>query len=990
MPRSATPRRSPRPTASTVIRMLGALRVERAGTTVRLPRAQRRLLATLSLAASREMRQEELIERMWGDEPPFTARTSLQVHVSALRRAVPGIIVTTPEGYRLDGVSDDVSAAARLAEEADSAAAAARWNDALHTTEKGLALWYGTPVVDLADDPRALPDVQRIEDLHSRLLDRRLEALMALGHDDEAAALARIGLASDSLREDHWHRLILALYRAGRSAEALRAYREAERTLLSEVGVEPGPPLRALEQGIRLEDPELGRTPVGSPGGRLPTPTASLVGRELDLAELMDALAATRVLTIVGAPGVGKTRIAIEAAHMLLDRFPEGTWFASLAPARTEQDVTSVITTATETRRPLASLDELAHHLAPRRGLLILDNCDHLADACSAFIRSALGADGALRVLATSRRQLDVREQRVLTLEPLGVPGTASTSHAASETLRTSSMRLFNDRARAADPTFRLNAETIPIVADLCRGSGGVPLAIELAASWLPAIAIADLRRILGPSLTHRGDTQGSSLQSAIDRSVKLLTPMDNALLRALAVFRGTFALADAHAISAPDEALSQVAAGIARLVDASLLVIERRPAGRAVYRLLGPIREHLQHGGQDPATRLAFVDHYLTKARAWAPDPLVMGSDFTRLDDDIDNVREALELALGAGRVEEAGWAILALRAYFYDRYLAWESIRWTSRILGSVEDLELRAWLLHSLGSAAHNTNDLDRAARQLAESLRLFRRLHHPGGSAHCLLSIAQLHATRGAWNLCRRDAERARDLIGPDGSASSQAVAAYYVGESLAYEGHTRAAFPALTRAARLFEETDQPHRAAYALTTLTSAAVLTGDERTARRHGPRAVALARASGSSYRLGRALGAMAACESLWGDPASGRQMLIEAHSHLSPLATDIVLDFLLPAGFLLSRWGQWEWLVNMLGQIEAVDARHSVGIGVAWRRRMAAWRRDAAKRQVTATNQAPVVPMPGRELAVSTLKALEGEPPATGAGKRRNPSP
>jgi hypothetical protein len=105
---------------------------------------------------------------------------------------------------------------------------------------------------------------------------------------------------------------------------------------------------------------------------------------------------------------------------------------------------------------------------------------------------------------------------------------------------------------------------------------------------------------------------------------------------------------------------------------------------------------------------------------------------------------------------------------------------------------------------------------------------------------------------------------------------------------------------------------------------------------------------------------------------------------------LATDIVLDFLLPAGFLLSRWGQWEWLVNMLGQIEAVDARHSVGIGVAWRRRMAAWRRDAAKRQVTATNQAPVVPMPGRELAVSTLKALEGEPPATGAGKRRNPSP
>lgn len=965
------------------LRLLGPVRVDLAGEAVRLRPAERRLLAILCLAPGRELTQEELIDRMWGEEPPRTARTALQMHISAVRRAVDGIITRTADGYRVGQVDDDRSEVARLALEAEATADLGRWEEVLALTDRALSRWYGVPLLDLADDPWVAPELRRLEALRSRLVDARIRALMALDRNDEVVELARDELADDPLDEGRWCDLILALAGTGRVAEALRECGAAAATLRAEVGAEPGPALRDLERRIRFEDPDLGAAPGRPSSHNLPTTSTSFIDREKDLRAIQLALTAERCCTVMGAPGVGKTRLAIEAARVSLDRYPDGVWFVPLAGAKSERDVLGAITTATRTHTQLASLSQLAAHLGARRALVILDNCEHLAVACRTFVEAVLATDGTLRLLVTSRSQIEIPGE-VWRLQPLELPAAGPRSHTEGQILATPSVRLFIERARSADPSFRLTPQTVPMAVDVCRSAAGVPLAIELAASWLPAIGVADLREILGPGLTRRerlptGSRESSSLRAAIDRSMSLLPPSDLRLLRNVAIFAGPFTLADVRAICAPNSPLSEVAAEIARLVEASLLVVERRRSGKAIYRLLVPIREHLLEApSQDePAVRAAFVEHYLAKARAWCPDPLATGSDLEAIDDDMENIREALDANLAGDDARAGGWAILALHGYFYDRYLVWEGMRWDARALERVTDPELRGWLLRAQGSGAHNVNDLEVAARTLAQAVRLFRQLRHRDGTVMCLLSIAQVHATRGEWDACRRAAERARRLLGPGGNRSGHAVATYYVGESLAYQGEMDRAIPELGRAGRLFEETRQPHRAAYALATLTMTAVLGGYEAAARRYGPRAVELARGSGSGYRLTRALGAMAACEATWGDPLVARQLLEEAREHLGPMASDTVVDFLLPAGYLLQQADAWEWLVDLLAHVEATAAHTTTTLSRPWREQLDAWRQEAARRMVLIENRRVFEALPGEELVTRTINALDGHP-------------
>jgi predicted ATPase/DNA-binding SARP family transcriptional activator len=967
--------------------VLGPLAVDAASSPAPLRPSHRRLLSILLLYPDRVRDADELIDQYWPAAPPPTARAALQVHVSELRRRLgPTLIRTARGGYELDltGHRLDRIEFDALARSALSAAREASWSVAVEQGDRALALWRGAPFDLLVDDEFARPEVHRLEALRAQVVDRLLAGLLALGDPARAAELARAELAEDPIREPLWRHLLLALHLDGRSAEALRAFDEAGRTLAAELGVEPGPALRALEQQIRFDDPDIAGLAAGATTHNLPRPNNRLVGRAGALAALSNLVDLQTPVTIVGAPGVGKTRLAVELGRHRLGRFPDGVWLIRLAAARSRQDVISAVAASTRLRQHVAGLDGLATATAALRALLILDNCEHVIEPCALFMDLVRAADGHVAIVATSRTPVGARDETRFELAPLDVPDAPArgpASHFAPASASGSALELFVDRARTVDPGFRLLPENLPTVAAICRDTGGIPLALELAASWLPAIGVAEIRQVLGGDLGHhaagsRAAGVDVSLNTAIRRSTSLLTESDRRLLAEMAVFRGPFSLADVHGICAPDSALQEVAAGIARLVEASLLMVERRARGRVVYRLLVPIREHLRSSDaspEDPIT-IRFTDHYLAKAIAWCPDPLAAGTDLVGFDDDIDNLREALRLGIDRGLAEVAARAIVALNGYFYDRYLAWEGRAWLEKVMELPLTAETMGWVMRAHGSLSHNTNDLESAARSLADALRRFRGLRHADGMVMCLLSIAQVHLTSGRWDAGRRAAQRALTMMGSHGNPSGRAVAANYLGESTLFAGRVREALPALRESARLFRASGQDHRAGYVLSTLTIAAVLGSLRATAQRTSPVAVRLARESGSDSRLVRALGAAAATEAVWGDDMVSRSMLAEATAALGPLDTDAVIELLLPAGFLVRRWRRWEWLQLMLDRAETLAVQEGVAFGLPWDRQISRWRREAAAHVTPGPDQIAASSVMGaHDLAATTMDLL-----------------
>lgn len=968
------------------VHVLGQLQVRRGDTEVRLRPAQRRVLAILQVEPDRALDRDGLIDRMWGDAPPRSASAALQVHLSAIRAVDPRLVLTTGHGYRAGVEADDRTKAARLASTVGVAATAEEWQRVLEVSARALRLWRGSPFPELANDPWAAPDLQRLEDMRRQLVDRRAHALLATGDHAGLANLARAEVARDPLEEAGWQQLMVALVGTGRPTAALRAYQQARRLLGEELGIEPGRPLRELAERIRYGGADDADPPAEDGASNLPSPGTSFVGREEDVDAVASLLEGGRAVTILGGPGVGKTRLAIEIGHDTLDRFPNGVWFVPLAPARTARDVTSSILTASRTEHPSIGLDDLARVLSPRRALLILDNCEHVLEPVTEFVRGVLERDGPLRILATSRNDLGV-EGPTWGLGPLGVPAaTDGAGQATATALASPALRLFVDRARSADRSFRLHADTIEVVADVCRSTAGIPLAIELAAGWLPAIAVSDLVHVFGPELGWRDDDAAelvphASLAAAIDRSLDLLAQRDRALLTQLTVFAGTFSLSDAHVVCKPTEPIRAVAAGIARLVDASLLVVERRPRGRAVYRMLVPIRERLRAGldvsAADP-TRLAFVSHYLARAQAWCPDPFALGTDFAGMDDDIGNVRAAFDEALGDGRADDVARGICSLQGYFYDRYLWWECRDWLLKVVDDISDPAVLVQVWEVLGSFAQNVDDRDGAAQYFARAIRLARRIGDRNALAACLPSVAQLRAARGAWVAAQRAAERTLRLLGPRGSPAGRAIATYYLGEAMAYQGRVRQAIPLLLRASRLWRTSGQLHRSSYALSSLVMFAVLADLQRPARSHAPVALQLARAAGSEYRLLRALTASAAYEAAWGDAGVSHRLFVEAHAHLGPADYGRITDFLLPVCFLLRRIGREDWLLVVAREVERAIVMYGTSLSRPWEQVVERWRRDARQRGVVEADRDQVVDMSLTELAARTVAVLEESTP------------
>jgi DNA-binding SARP family transcriptional activator len=394
-------------------RVFGGVEARRHGTAFPLGgRRQQALLALLLLDPGRPVSADRLIDELWSGEPPDGADVTLRSYVSRLRAALGDTvsIAVGAGGYAIEVGDDTVDARRfeRLLHDGDGAGARPSARRSRARLGAALALWTGPPYGDIATDGALRVEAERLDELRLRALELRIEADLQLGAAadlvDELERLVR----EHPLRESYWRQLMLALYRAERQADALDAYHRARAALDEQLGLDPGPELEALQAAILRQDVP----PVATAADRstLPTPVSSFIGRAAEIADVVRLLGESRLVTLSGVGGVGKTRLAIEAARARMPEHGDGVTFVDLAPLAGPSLVAGHVAIALDIREQagVSPVELLANHLRSADALLVLDNCEHVRLACAELATRLLSACPDLRLLATSREVLGI------------------------------------------------------------------------------------------------------------------------------------------------------------------------------------------------------------------------------------------------------------------------------------------------------------------------------------------------------------------------------------------------------------------------------------------------------------------------------------------------------------------------------------------------------------------------------------------------------
>ncbi|HEU5064707.1 MAG TPA: BTAD domain-containing putative transcriptional regulator [Gaiellaceae bacterium] len=779
---------------------------------------QRALLAALLLNANRSVTTDSLIEALWGERPPQTASKALQVYVSRLRKALsPERIVTTSSGYRITVLPEELDL-----ERFQMLVGQGNLDDALE-------LWRGAPLQDLAYEPFVQAESARLEELRLSALEQRIDGdLASAGRSDVIPELEGLVRAHPH-RERFRGQLMLALYRAGRQADALDAYKDAYRAL-SELGLEPSNQLRYLQQSILNQDSELAAAapdtsiPLPPGTGALPVWLTPLHGRSRELSEIGTLLRGdVRLLTLTGPGGTGKTRLAAAVATDLAPSFDDGVRFVALAPLADPELVVPTISRALGI--PLKVDDELAAlriALAGRNLLLVLDNYEHLLEAAPVAGDLAAAVDG-LSVLVTSRAPLHVDGERVWPVDPLELPA-ADAAPPPDEP--PAAVALFTDRARAAQPGFAIDGENATAVAEICVRLDGLPLAIELAAARVnvlpPTAMVGRLDHALPLLAAGPRDApeRQRTLENAIGWSYDLLSDRQRELLRVLSVFAGSWTLSAAEAVG--DASLDDVAA----LVEISLLR-SAQVGDEQRFSMLRTIREfgqaRLAEAGETDAARLRHAEYMLEFARAAKAE--VRGPNaavwLARLEVEHDNMRAALTWSLESGNEELALELAAALWQFWYTHAHFVEGRRWLRLCLESVDDPEpdLLAGVLGGASRLAFLVGDLDEA-RSLAErSLDIVREqgdlVQIQDGLGALAIVLSAQEDIDGAEQL----RQEALDLARQSGDRTREALHILNLGYLALVRGDVRRAEPLMRESVEAYREIEEHEAESFAIMNL---------------------------------------------------------------------------------------------------------------------------------------------------------------------------
>ena len=708
--------------------ILGPLQVRRGGADVPVgARKQRAVLAMLLLEAGNVVPTGRLIEEVWQGRPPPSAAVTLRSYVSRLRTLLrPDVdVIARAGGYALKpaAVQVDAQRFEQLVREGEDALARGLARSAAQRFRTGLALWRGEALADVADGGLLVLEGSRLEGLRLSAVEGRIEAELALGlHAELVAELERM-VGEHPFRERLWRQLMLALYRCDRQADALAAYAQARETLTAQLGLEPSEELRRLQQAVLQQTVPVVRRAVDQ--DNLPGTLSSFIGRERELEDLARLLRETRLLTVTGVGGVGKTRLAIEAAAQAAPRV-ERVCFIDLSeirePALVAHATAEALGVTESPHRPLEQI--LTAYVRATEPLLVLDNCEHVRDGAAQLVECLVAAGPALHVLATSREPLGVPGEVDYTLSPLAVP---TDDLDAKQLAQFPSVLLFLERASAARGDFAATDGAIASIASICRELDGLPLAIELAAVRAKTLAAEEI----AANLEHRFDflkfwrriavPRHQTLRATMDWSYELLSEQERQTLRRSSVFAGGFTLAACAQVCTEDDEGPAMDL-LARLVDRSLVVAQLSEGGSR-YRLLETVRqyaaERLAEAGEAGEARRAHAMAFLRLAEvAFSPDQ----DGMSVLAQDQANLRAALEWSF-SGADEIAPQLTAALGRFWLVRWQLGEARLWLERALSQHRAAdELRARLLGILGDVLFEVGDLKEAVRVLSGALRI----------------------------------------------------------------------------------------------------------------------------------------------------------------------------------------------------------------------------------------------------------------------------
>ncbi|MFS3127260.1 AfsR/SARP family transcriptional regulator [Nocardioides sp. Bht2] len=889
------------PDLPVVLRLLGPVTVlDPTGAAVEVgsPR-HREVLAALAVDVGRAVSVDTLLARVWGDSTRGGTVASLQAVISRLRSrfrdaGVAARIVTAPPGYLLE-VSSSAVDVVRLTTGIEAARRAvatsdvpmAQVRDQLNDT---LAHWRGAPFADVPQQ-FARTEAARLEGL--RLTGEELAADLDLRLGDATEAIARLQALSSHhpMRESLREQLMRALYLGGRQADALAEYEAARLLLTEELGVDPGPALRRMQQRILAHDPELrpasrataptgdaATVPAPRTGGgaaAVPLPRAvsnlpatdllgALVGRERDVSYLADLLQqpTSRLVTITGVGGCGKTRLALAVAERAAPAFAFGSTLVPLAPLTTPDAVIPAIARAVgvaEGGDPFGALLEL---FRDRQQLLLLDNAEHLLDAWPELATLAAACPG-LRLLVTSRIPLQVRGEVLFPLAPLDL---AASTH------------LFVARAANVRPGERLDAGD-PVIHQLCQRLAGIPLAIELAAARVrmlnPATILDRLAEVMAAEGARDLPPRQRTMRAAIDWSFALLSETEQAVFPRLAVFSGGFTIDAAIAVLADVVAPDEVLAVAEGLVNQSLLVAEET-LSEPRFRLLEPVAQYaLTRLAEDDETeaRNAHLAYFTALAARYEPSLRGPGTVQTlaSLESEQANMVAAIEWSLRSGQPDQGGWLGWHLWLFWWVRGTLRDGRRLMQQLLDTTLDDRVRVRVGAVTGALAFAQGDLAGArvwesAAALAEEIGDAEGLPYAVGGTG-LIALAQEDLPQAAAIHQRTIA--LCTTAGLDGEWL-WTLSHVWLGTIELLRGNPSQASDLVDLALAAGRQRDDPLAVYIALFTAVQISLTLGDTDRARAQIAEGVALSASTGDHANLAYLLESLAVVESIAGDLA------------------------------------------------------------------------------------------------------------------------